>query len=132
VLWGGGLPGYAVEVDGVRLADDAVIVTVANVETYAGFLPLTRAASPTDGLLDVFAMTRASRRAVILRLLRLFFRLPGRWRGARLARGRRIVVSSAAQREVLSVRARALPLVVPAGTLDRFASRAAGDALRSA
>src|SRR5262249_13967680 len=43
-----------VSVDGRVAARDAVIVTVANVETYGPWLPLTPGASPVDGLLDVF------------------------------------------------------------------------------
>src|SRR5262245_43130634 len=43
-----------VEVDGVVVAEDAVLVTVANVETYRGFLNLTPAASPIDGRFDIF------------------------------------------------------------------------------
>ena len=35
------LAGFQVEIDGRQVADDAVLVTVANVETYRGFLPLT-------------------------------------------------------------------------------------------
>ena len=38
------------------VADDAVLVTVANVETYRDFLPLTPSASPIDGRFDVFVV----------------------------------------------------------------------------
>ena len=43
------LPALAVDVDGARVADGAVMVVVANVPTYRGFLPLTPAASPSTG-----------------------------------------------------------------------------------
>jgi diacylglycerol kinase family enzyme len=50
-LAGAPLPSIRVDVDGVRVSDDAVMVTVANVETYRGFLTLTPDADPTDGRL---------------------------------------------------------------------------------
>ena len=48
------LTAIRVEVEGTVLAEDAAVVTVANVETYRGFLSLTPTASPIDGFLDIF------------------------------------------------------------------------------
>jgi diacylglycerol kinase (ATP) len=106
------LASFQVTVDGVRVADDAVLVTVANVETYRGFLTLTPTASPIDGLFDVFVIPRASKLGVLRRLLSLMFRLPGRWRGVAIYRGRRVVVATPRRREVLTVARRALPLLM--------------------
>ena len=60
-----------VEVDGAALAEAAVLVTVANVETYRGYLSLTPTASPIDGLFDVFAISSRSRLVLWMRVLRL-------------------------------------------------------------
>ena len=84
------LASFQVVVDGRPVADDAVLVTVANVETYRGFLALTPTASPIDGLFDVFVVPRVSKIGLLWRLLRVMFRLPGRWRGVALYRGRRV------------------------------------------
>src|SRR5258706_5549961 len=43
-------PSLRVEIDGSLVADRAALVTVANVETYPGFLSLTPTASPIDRL----------------------------------------------------------------------------------
>src|SRR5439155_1753092 len=64
-----------VSVDGRMIARDAVIVTVANVETYGPWLPLTPDASPIDGLLDVFVMRRSSKRAILAALVQRHLRL---------------------------------------------------------
>jgi diacylglycerol kinase family enzyme len=85
-------PSITVDVDGVRIAEGAVLVTVANVETYRGFLSLTPAASPIDGLFDVFIIPRVGRLRLVVRLLKLLLRMPGRWNGVLLCRGRRVSV----------------------------------------
>jgi diacylglycerol kinase family enzyme len=77
------LPAFAVDVDGDRLVDQAAIVIVANLPTYAGFLPLAPSASPFDGLVDVVAVPVMSRPALVGLLLAFLLRLPGRNRGAR-------------------------------------------------
>jgi diacylglycerol kinase (ATP) len=111
------LASLQVTIDGEAVADDAVLVTVANVETYRGFLVLTPTASPIDGLFDVFVVPRSSKAALLWRLVRLRLRLPGRWRGVTLYRARRVTVTTPWQRETLVVRRRALPLLVPRGAI---------------
>jgi len=117
------LASFQVVVDGRPVADDAVLVTVANVETYRGFLALTPTASPIDGLFDVFVVPRVSKLALLWRLLRVMFRLPGRWRGVALYRGRRVQVTTPWRRDDLLVRRRALPLLVPPGALEALRQR---------
>lgn len=122
------LAAFTVEIDGTPVADDAVLVTVANVETYRGFLPLTPTVVPIDGLFHVAVVPRVSQVVLIARLLQLLFRLPGRWRGLRLYRGRRVVVTTPRRREELAVRRRALPLLVPPGALEDLQRRTIDDA----
>ena len=122
------LAGFGVEIDGRAVADDAVLVTVANVETYHGFLSLTPSASPIDGLFDVAVIPRVSKPALLWRLLRLLLALPGRWRGLTLYRGRRVVVATPRRREEITVRRRALPLLVPRGTVEALIRRTVVDA----
>jgi diacylglycerol kinase family enzyme len=121
------LTGYTLEVDGKQVADDAVLVTVANVETYRGFLPLTPTVVPIDGLLNVAVAPRVSQVVLLAHLLRLALRLPGRWRGLKLYRGRRVVVTTPRRREELAVRRRALPLLVPAGAIEELQRRTVED-----
>jgi len=83
-LFGSRLAGFQVTVDGAAVADDAVLVTVANVETYRGFLSLTPTASPIDGMFDVFVIPRVGK----LRLAWRLFSLPLAARAA-LSRPRR-------------------------------------------
>jgi diacylglycerol kinase family enzyme len=122
-VWRTPLAPLGVEVDGVLAADQAVLVTVANVETYRDFLSLTPAASPVDGRLDVLVIPRTSKWGLAWRLLRLKLRLPGRWNGIALYRGREVVVVSEAGRETLRVVRRVLPLLLPAGAIARLAQR---------
>jgi diacylglycerol kinase (ATP) len=117
------LDGFQVEIDGVSVEEDAVLVTVANVETYRGFLPLTPSASPIDGLFDVFLVPRVSTFGLLRRLLCIMLHLPGRWRGVMLYRGRRVQVTTPRRREALAVRRRALPLLVPPGALEALRRR---------
>lgn len=112
-----------VEIDGKMVAEDAVLVTVANVETYRGFLSLTPAASPIDGMFDVFLVPRVWKGGLIWRLLKLMFRLPGCWRGVALYRGRRVVVTTPTQQEELRTQRRALPLLVPPGAMESLRQR---------
>jgi diacylglycerol kinase (ATP) len=122
------LDGFAVEVDGRRVADDAVLVTVANVETYHGFLSLTPTASPIDGLFDVAVIPRVSTPALLWRLLLLLLKLPGRWRGLTLYRGQHVRVTTPRRREELAVRRRVLPLAVEAGAVEALGARTVADA----
>jgi len=116
-VWTTPLRPLSVEVDGAVVAEDAVLVTVANVETYRDFLPLTPAASPIDGRLDVFVIPRTSKLGLAWRLCRLKLRLPGRWAGVSLYRGHTVVVGHDAGRETLRVVRRALPLLLPPGAI---------------
>jgi diacylglycerol kinase family enzyme len=122
------LASFSVEVDGKLVATDAVLVTVANVETYHGFLSLTPAASPIDGLFDVAVIPRISTPRLLWRLLSLLLQLPGRWGGLTVYRGQRVVVTTPRRREVLTVRRRALPLLVPPGAVEAVAARVVSDA----
>lgn len=122
-IWKTPLAPLAVEVDGTLMADQAVLVTVANVETYRDFLSLTPAASPIDGRLDVFIMPRTSKLGLAWRLLRLKLGLAGRWKGVALCRGREIVVVSAAGRERLRAVRRVLPLLLPPGAIAKLKQR---------
>jgi diacylglycerol kinase (ATP) len=124
-VWRTPLPRLRLEVDGVLVLEEAAMVTVANVETYRGFLSLTPAASPIDGQFDVFAIPRTSKAGLAWRLLLLKLRLPGRWRGVALYRGREVAVESNGRREVLKVLRHALPLLIPAGAVARLEERQA-------
>jgi len=119
-----------VSVDGRIVARDAVIVIVANVETYGAWLRLTPGASPIDGLLDVFAMKRAAKREILARLLGWQLRLPGTEPGALVSRGRRVSVAAPHRvRDELGLMPRRLPVVVSSKTaraLRRDLARAGG------
>jgi diacylglycerol kinase (ATP) len=121
------LAGFTVEVDGTLVADDAVLVTVANVETYRGFLTLTPKAVPIDGLFDVAVVPRVWKVVLLAGLLRLFFRRRGRWGRLTLYRGRQVVVTTPRRREELAVRRRALPLLVPPGAIEELQRRTIED-----
>ena len=122
-VWRTPLAPIGVEVDGALAVDQAVLVTVANVETYRDFLSLTPAASPIDGRFDVFVIPRASKWGLAWRLLRLKVGLPGRWKGVSVYRGREVVIVSEAGRETLRVVRRALPLLLPPGAIERLKRR---------
>ncbi|MGH7384386.1 MAG: diacylglycerol/lipid kinase family protein, partial [Candidatus Rokuibacteriota bacterium] len=122
-VWRTPLAPLGVEVDGTLAADQAVLVTVANVETYRDFLRLTPAASPIDGRFDVFVIPRTSKLGLAWRLVRLKLRLPGRWKGVAIYRGREVVVVSEAGREMLRVARRVLPLLLPPGAAEEFKRR---------
>ena len=120
------LPSVRVEVDGEVVAEDAAVVTVANVETYRGFLSLTPAASPVDGLFDVCAIPRASKPVFWLRLFKLLLGSAGRWDGVVRRRGRWVrVIKAGAPGEELSVRRGVLQLLVPPGSIERLEARQA-------
>ena len=89
------------------------MVTVANVQTYGGWLQLTPAASPTDGLFDVFVMHGATKREILASLLRRHLRIPGSEAGTHVYRGRRAsVVASGAPRYDLELVPGVLPVLV--------------------
>jgi len=117
------LTAIRVEVDGILLADDAAVVTVANVETYRGFLSLTPTASPIDGYLDIFATPGGSKLAVWTRIFKLLLRLPGRWNGIILCHGRNVRVTANGRTDELTLRRRALPLLVLPESLEILKAR---------
>jgi hypothetical protein len=89
------------------------VVTVANVKTYGGWLQLTPAASPTDGLFDVFVMHGATKREILTGLLRRHLRIPGSELGTHVYRGRRAsVVAAGAPRNDLELMPGVLPVLV--------------------
>jgi diacylglycerol kinase (ATP) len=122
------LSAFALEMDGKPVTEDAVLITVANVETYRGFLALTPTASPIDGLFDVCVIPRVPTVILLFRLLRVMLRVPGRWRGVILYRGRQVTVTTPRRREELEVRRRALPLLVPRGRIEALRDRTVQDA----
>jgi diacylglycerol kinase (ATP) len=106
------LKSMRVVVDGKVIAHDAAIVTVANVETYGGWLNLTPGASPIDGLFDVFVMKKASKMQVLGNLIKWAFRLPGA-RDAVVYRGKRVSITAGRKmREELDIAPRLLPVLV--------------------
>jgi diacylglycerol kinase (ATP) len=120
-----------VAVDGRVVARDAVVVTVANVETYGAWLRLTPTASPIDGLFDVFVMQGATKREVLAKLLRRHLRLPGGDSGTRLYRGRRVSLAAAGSaRDELELIPGVLPVLVsPEGAMALDRGRIPADAI---
>jgi diacylglycerol kinase (ATP) len=111
------LAAMRVVVDGRVVTDDAVVVTVANVETYGPWLRLTPAASPIDGLFDVFVMHGATKREVLAKLLRRHLRIPGADSGTHVYRGQRVsVVASGSPRQDLELVPGVLPVLVSPDT----------------
>jgi diacylglycerol kinase (ATP) len=109
------LSSIRVEVDGEDVAEDSALVTVANVETYRGFLTLTPNASAFDGLFDICIVPRTTKRGLLGRLLALFLKLPGCWDGVQLLRGRQVSVTvNGCTRHDLRVAPGVLPLALPA------------------
>lgn len=126
VLVAAPLPAIRVEVDGALLAEDAALVTVANVETYRGFLSLTPMASPIDGLFDVFVIPAATKLRVWTRIFKILFGLPGRWDGVVLCRGRTVRVTvDGRPPDDLAVRRRAFPLLVLPESVESLRARQA-------
>jgi diacylglycerol kinase family enzyme len=119
------LAGFTVDVDGQVVSNDAVLVTVANVETYSGFLPLTPRANPIDGLFDVAVVPRVSQVRLFAGLLCLFLR-GGRWSRLKLYRGHRVVVTTPRRKEEMTVRRFTLLLLVRAGAIDELRRRTVG------
>jgi diacylglycerol kinase (ATP) len=105
------LPALRVTVDGRVVTEAAVVVSVANVETYGPWLRLTPKASPVDGVFDVFVMAGATKLEVLAKLLRRHLRLPGTQSGM-VYRGRRVTVVSDSAREDLELLTGALPVLV--------------------
>jgi diacylglycerol kinase (ATP) len=122
------LASFALEIDGKPVTDGAALITVANVETYRGFLALTPTASPVDGLFDVCVIPHGPTVILLLRLLRVMLRVPGRWRGVALYRGRQVTVTTPRRSEKLAVRRSALPLLVRRGAIEQMQRRSVTDA----
>jgi diacylglycerol kinase (ATP) len=115
------LTALRVVVDGRVVTDDAVVVTVANVQTYGPWLSLTPAASPVDGLFDVFVMHGGTKREVLAKLLGRHLRIPEAGSGMHVDRGRRVsVVAPGARRENLELVPGVLPVLVPSETRRAF------------
>ena len=118
------LPLIRVEVDGAVLAEAAALVTVANVETYRGYLSLTPTASPIDGLFDVFTISGPSRLGVWMRVFRLLVGWRRGAHGVAFGRGRGVRVTVDGQPpEELVVKRRALPLLVRPESLAELRAR---------
>jgi diacylglycerol kinase family enzyme len=116
------LDAIQVEIDGHPIPGKAALVTIANVETYRGFLSLTPAASPIDGLFDVCVISRTTRAGVLGQLVKLMLGAPG-WRDKiAVYRGRNVRVIRRAPQNV-RIRGEALPLLVPVGSLERLRAR---------
>jgi diacylglycerol kinase family enzyme len=76
-LSSGSLDTIQVEIDGHVVPGKAGLVTIANVETYRGFLSLTPAASPADGVLDVCVIPRTTQARVLAQLIKVMLDVPG-------------------------------------------------------
>ncbi len=110
-----------VEVDGAVVEKRAVQVTVANIQAYGPYLPVTPGASPTDGLLHVFVIPRTTKLGLWIRLLKLLLRLTPRRDEVLLRRGRRVSVTVPGKpKEEIRVLPGVLPLLVPPGCLERL------------
>jgi len=118
------LPLNRVEVDGTVLAEAAALVTVANVETYRGYLSLTPTASPIDGLFDVFAISGRSRLGLWMRVFRLLVGWRRGTHGVAFGRGRcaRVTVDGQPPEELV-VKRRALSLLVRPESLAELRAR---------
>jgi diacylglycerol kinase (ATP) len=121
------LPSIHVEVNGVVLVEQASMVTIANVETYRGFLSLTPAATPIDGALDIVASACRTKPELLIELMRRWLGGP-RCSDHRMpsTRGQRVGVSASGKTaETVHVLPKALPVVVPAGSVERLKARQA-------
>lgn len=122
----GGLDAIRVEIDGHALPGKAGLVAISNVETYQGFLSLTPTASPVDGFLDVCVIPRTTRPRILAQLVKVMLDLPGCRDEIGLYRGRHVRVRVNRRRpEDMRVLEGALPLLVPAGSLERLRARQA-------
>src|SRR5262249_31082241 len=119
LLSGGPLKTIQVEIDGQPVPVRAGLVTIANVETYRGFLNLTPAASPADGLFDVCVIPRTTQAGILAQLVKLMLVRPGCREGIRLYRGRHVRVRVSRRRpEDVRVLESVLPILTPAGSLE--------------
>lgn len=118
------LDAIELEIDGTPMPGKAALVTIANVETYKGFLNLTPAASPADGHFDVCVIPRTTPARVLSQLVKVMIDAPGARDELSVFRGRHVRVRVNRRKpEDIRVLAGALPLLAPAGTLDRLRAR---------
>jgi diacylglycerol kinase family enzyme len=110
-------------VEGTVLAENAAVVTVANVETYRGFLSLTPTASPIDGVFDIFVIPGGSKWSVWSCIFKILLRMPGRWDDVILCHGQSVRVTVNGQTDELTLRRRALPLLVLPESLETLKVR---------
>ena len=120
----GALDAIQVEIDGHPVPSKAGLVTIANVETYRGFLSLTPGASPADGVFDVCVIPRTTPARILGQLIKVMLDLPGCRDEIGLYRGRHVQVRVNRRKpEDVRILAGVLPLLVPAGSLDRLRAR---------
>ena len=120
----GALDAIQVEIDGHAVPGKAGLVTIANVETYRGFLSLTPAASPADGVFDVCVIPRTTPARILAQLIKVMLDVPGCRDELDLYRGRHVRVR-VNRRKPQDVRILdgALALLIPAGSFDRLRAR---------
>src|SRR5499426_671506 len=120
------LDAIQLEIDGRAIPGKAGLVTIANVETYRGFLSLTPTASPVDGFFDVCVIPWATRAGMLAQLLKVVLDMPGFRDEIALYRGRHVRVRVNRRRpEDVRVLPSALPMLVPPGSLERLKARQA-------
>src|SRR5262249_43438015 len=120
------LDSIQLEIDGRAIPGKAGLVTIANVETYRGFLSLTPTASPVDGFFDVCVIPWATRARMLAPVLKLVLDMPGFRDEIALYRGRHVRVRVNRRRpEDVRVLPSALPMLVPPGSLERLKARQA-------
>ena len=71
----------------------------------------------------MFVVPRMAKARLFVRLLRIMLRLPRRWKGVTLYRGRRVVVTADGHREELHTARRVLPLLVRPGAIAALVRR---------
>ena len=114
------------EIDGRAIPGKAGLVTIANVETYRGFLSLTPTASPVDGVFDVCVIPSATQARMLAQLLKVVIDMPGCRDEIGLYRARHVRVRVNRRRpEDVRVLPSALPILVPPGSLERLKARQA-------
>ncbi|HKC98164.1 MAG TPA: diacylglycerol kinase family protein [Methylomirabilota bacterium] len=120
----GALDSIQVEIDGHAVPGRAGLVTIANVETYRGFLSLTPGASPLDGVFDVCVIPRTTPARTLTQLIKVMLDLPGARDGIGLYNGRHVRVRVNRRRpEDVRILPGVLPLLVPAQGLERLRAR---------
>src|SRR5262249_58365673 len=120
------LDALQVEIDGHPLPGKAGLVTIADVETYGGFLSLTPGASPVDGVFDVCVIPRTTRARMLAQLIKVMLDVPGSRDEIGLYRGRHVRVRVNRRKpEDVRILEGVLPLRIPAGSLERLQARQA-------